>query len=232
MIDAVANTAFPRYWPAASDWTEKLQSCFAGMQFQSLMNFIDAARSVRCIFPAAENVFNAFRLSSFAQTHAVILGQDPYHGDGQAHGLAFSVRVGEKLPPSLRNIFLELRLDLGIDNRHHGDLSAWARQGVLLLNTVLTVERGQAHSHRQLGWEAFTDQVLDVLGQRSEPIVFILWGKQAAAKRNLIGRQHVILQSPHPSPLSAYRGFFGSRPFSKANDALIGFGDPPINWKN
>lgn len=232
MMHAVANTALPRHWPVASDWTEKLQPCFASAQFQKLIKLIDTARSDHCVFPAAENVFNAFRFCSFAQTRVVILGQDPYHGAGQAHGLAFSVKSGEKLPPSLRNIFLELRSDLGIDNGHRGDLSAWAHQGVLLMNTVLTVESGKAYSHRRLGWESFTDQVMEILGQRPEPIVFILWGNQAAAKREWIEPQHVVLQSPHPSPLSAYRGFFGSRPFSRTNDALTGFGVSPINWKN
>ncbi len=232
MINAVATTAFPQHWPVESDWTEQLKHYFASEQFQELIGLIEEARLDRCILPAAESVFNAFRFSSFAQTRVVILGQDPYHGDGQAHGLAFSVRSGEKLPPSLRNIFLELRDDLGIDNGIHGDLSIWAQQGVLLLNTVLTVERGKAHSHRQLGWELFTDCVIEILGQRPQPIVFILWGNQAAAPRELIEPQHFVLQSPHPSPLSAYRGFFGSKPFSRANDALIGFGKPPINWKN
>jgi uracil-DNA glycosylase len=160
----------------------------------------------------------------------VILGQDPYHGPGQAHGLSFSVLPGIKLPPSLRNIFKELSSDLGIANES-GELTAWAKQGVLLLNTVLTVQSGAANSHRKKGWESFTDLVIEKLGQRSEPMVFVLWGKPAASKKPLIACHHHIIESPHPSPLSAHRGFFGSRPFSQANNFLESVGRSPIRWQ-
>jgi uracil-DNA glycosylase len=195
------------------------------------MQFIAAERRETPVYPDEPDVFNAFRWSAFERTKVVILGQDPYHGDGQADGFAFSVRAGCRLPPSLKNIFAELKDDLGIDNGRRGKLTCWARQGVLLLNTVLTVRQAVANSHRNRGWEKFTDRVIEALGNRSEPIVFLLWGKAAAARATQIGSHHTVLIAPHPSPLSAYRGFLGSRPFSKANQALVDAGRQPIDWK-
>ena len=175
-------------------------------------------------------MFNAFRLTGYNDVKAVILGQDPYHGLGQAHGLSFSVREECRLPPSLKNIYKELQSDLSVDQPTQGNLESWARQGVLLLNTVLTVREGEANSHRKRGWENFTDCVIKTLSQRKQPVVFLLWGKPAQSKASLIADRHIILTAPHPSPLSAYRGFFGSRPFSKTNAALAKIGQSPIDW--
>ena len=203
--------------------------------FESLTQYVAAARQAGEVFPPEDSVFRAFEMSTFASVRVVILGQDPYHGPGQANGLAFSVSPGVKLPPSLRNIFRELESDLGLGENWHrnavGDLSPWARQGVLLLNTVLTVNRGQANSHRGQGWESFTDGVVRLLGRREAPIVFVLWGKPAEKKALLVeGTQHRVLVAPHPSPLSAHRGFFGSQPFSQINDQLAEWGQTPIDW--
>ena len=172
------------------------------------------------------------RHTSYSDVRAVILGQDPYHGAGQAHGMCFSVKKGTPLPPSLQNIFKELKADLGIDPPNHGELTQWADNGVLLLNTVLTVREGQANSHRGMGWEHFTDRVIQLLNERQQPIVFLLWGGNARSKANLITNpQHLVLQCAHPSPLSAYNGFFGCRHFSKTNEFLTQHGMQPINWK-
>ena len=177
-------------------------------------------------------IFNALHYTSFADTKVVILGQDPYHGDGQAHGLSFSVQVGIDPPPSLLNIYKELQDDLGIAPPAHGCLIPWARQGVLLLNTVLTVRAHSAASHAGHGWERFTDHIIRLLGAREQPLAFILWGSPARRKRSLItNSRHLIVESPHPSPLSAHRGFFGSRPFSRVNDFLVQAGEIPINWQ-
>ena len=225
------QSLIPRFWPAETDWTDVLADCIADDKFQGLMDFVEQERQTTTVFPRQEDVFNAFRFCSYEKTRVVILGQDPYHGDDQAHGLAFSVRTRVLLPPSLKNIFSELKADLDIDNCCNGNLTPWAKQGVLLLNTVLTVRRGKAHSHRNRGWEQFTDQVIAKLGSRSEPIVFVFWGKNAANKSRFVDSQHTIIESPHPSPLSAYRGFFGSRPFSLTNDALLKARRQPIDWR-
>ncbi len=212
-----------------STWQDALRVELGDHPLDSVLQFVAEQRESHTVFPPENDVFRAFHCCPFSETNVVILGQDPYHGAGQAHGLAFSVQSGQKLPPSLRNIFKELREDFSCNNEH-GDLTSWARQGILLLNTVLTVESGKANSHRKQGWEIFTDQVIGKLGQLDRPLVFVLWGNPAIKKSKLIGSQHVIIQSPHPSPLSAHRGFFGSRPFSQINRALAQFGRTPIDW--
>ena len=177
------------------------------------------------------DIFNALRMTSFADTKVVILGQDPYHGAGQAHGMCFSVKKGVEPPPSLKNIYKELSADVGIQAPPHGELTSWAKQGVLLLNTVLTVREGQPNSHKGKGWETFTDCVIEKLNQKSTPVIFMLWGNNAKAKGALITNPlHVLLQAPHPSPLSAHYGFFGCKHFSKANEILIQNGLAPIDW--
>ena len=198
--------------------------------FVALQQFVQQERTASTVYPSADQVFNAFRLTGYHDVKAVILGQDPYHGPGQAHGLSFSVRAECRLPPSLKNIYKELQSDLSVDQPTQGNLESWARQGVLLLNTVLTVREGEANSHRKRGWENFTDCVIKTLSQREQPVVFLLWGKPAQSKASLIADRHIILSAPHPSPLSAYRGFFGSRPFSKTNMALAKIGQSPIDW--
>ncbi len=200
--------------------------------FHAVRSFEQSERNQHKVFPAAENVFKALELTPFDNVKVVILGQDPYHGDNQAHGLSFSVQKGIALPPSLLNIYKELESDLGIPVAKSGDLTPWAKQGVLLLNTVLTVRAHEANSHRGQGWETFTDAVISSLNQASHPIVFILWGRPAQEKEKLITNpKHVVLKSVHPSPLSAYRGFFGSKPFSKANAFLEETGQTPIDWR-
>lgn len=183
------------------------------------------------IYPDMNDIFNAFRYTDYGSVRAVILGQDPYHGAGQAHGLCFSVKKGVEKPPSLLNIFKELQSDLGITPPNHGELTQWAQNGVMLLNSVLTVRAGSAGSHRNMGWETFTDRAISLLNEREEPICFILWGGYARAKKNLItAKQHKILEAPHPSPLSAYNGFFGCRHFSKCNEFLRSVGQNEIDW--
>ncbi len=221
----------PENWPANSDWTQALQTQFESDWFGSLIEFVEAERKEASVFPPKDQTFRAFELTSLAETRVVILGQDPYHGPGQAHGLCFSVEDSvSKLPPSLKNIYKELASDLGCEIPQTGSLETWARQGVLLLNTVLTVRQAEANSHRKKGWEKFTDAVIELVGQCETPCVFILWGKPAEKKLPLIGSSHTTIVSPHPSPLSANRGFFGSRPFSRANAALESFGREKINW--
>lgn len=185
------------------------------------------------VCPPESEIFTAFWLTPPEKVRAVILGQDPYHEPGQAHGLAFSVREGTAFPPSLQNIFTELESDVGVKKPQSGDLTAWAEQGVLLLNTVLTVRQGSANSHKQLGWQEFTDFVVSRLKNLPQPVAFVLWGAQAQKKAALLRSEHprLILQSPHPSPLSSYRGFFGSRPFSQVNDFLSKYGEKTINWR-
>ena len=218
-------------WPVDSDWTDALKESLESPWFASLQKFVTEQRDTETVYPPADQVFRAFELTSLADTRVVILGQDPYHGPDQAHGLCFSVpETISKLPPSLKNIYKELSADLGCDIPQHGNLESWARQGVLLLNTVLTVRKSEANSHRKKGWETFTDAVIQSVGSRETPCVFILWGKPAEKKLPLIDQQHTTIVSPHPSPLSAHRGFFGSRPFSKTNDALREFGATPIDW--
>lgn len=218
-------------WPSESDWTPRLESHFQSPGFVSLCEFVDSQRETETVYPSVDNVFSAFRLTSFAETKVVILGQDPYHGPNQAHGLSFSVEGEMKLPPSLRNIFKELADDLNVEAPTSGNLSAWADQGVFLLNTVLTVRDGEANSHRKQGWEKFTDEVIRQLNEQPEGVVFVLWGKPAEKKTSLIDQsRHEIIASPHPSPLSAHRGFFGSKPFSKSNEALARLGRSAIEW--
>lgn len=201
--------------------------------FQALAQFIDEEQRRHTIYPAPENIFQALELTPFESARVVILGQDPYHGPGQAHGLAFSVQAGVRPPPSLCNIFKELKTDLGIDvPKNYGSLVHWARQGVLLLNTVLTVREGEANSHRDLGWEKFTDAIIRKLGERERPLVFLLWGGPAKKKSGLIDpTRHHVLSSPHPSPLSAHAGFFGSRPFSQINSLLRDMNEPEMDWR-
>ena len=199
--------------------------------YQELLAFVQKRREEVSVFPEEKNVFRALELTPFESVKVVILGQDPYHGFGQAHGLSFSVQKGIPLPPSLRNIYKELQEDLGGELPTEGDLSHWAKQGVLLLNTVLTVEEGNANSHKGMGWERLTNRLIESLNELNHPVIFILWGKPAQDKEKLITNpSHVILKSPHPSPLSAYRGFFGSKPFSRINDILIQQGQIPIRW--
>ena len=183
------------------------------------------------IYPTQENIFNAFNATPFEKVKVVILGQDPYHQPGQAHGLSFSVNDGIKFPKSLQNIFKELKDDIAIEIPFTGNLEKWSKQGVLLMNTGLTVRKDQANSHKSIGWQLLTDKIISLLGQRPEPIVFILWGKHAQEKAKFIANHHKIIESAHPSPLSAYRGFFGSKPFSRTNDFLRSSGFKEIDWK-
>lgn len=214
-----------------TDWNPLLRDEFAKPYWGDLQAFVAAERAAHPVYPPADEVFTALHLTPHASVKVVILGQDPYHGPRQAHGLCFSVRDGVAPPPSLRNIFIELGADLGVPIPRSGDLSAWARQGVLLLNTTLTVRGGQAASHQKRGWETFTDEVIRVVNSKADPVVFILWGASARRKKDLIDRgRHVIIESAHPSPLSAHNGFFGSRPFSRANQALQERGVAPVDW--
>jgi uracil-DNA glycosylase len=214
-----------------TDWNHILADEFMSSYWHELQGFVTSERSQYQVFPAPENVFNALELTPFAKTQIVILGQDPYHEPGQAHGLAFSVQGGTRTPPSLRNIYKELSNDIDCEIPSRGDLTSWAQQGVLLLNTTLTVRSGQAASHQGHGWEQFTDHIISAVNQKEEPVVFILWGASSRKKASLINQQrHVVIESAHPSPLSARHGFFGSRPFSRANTALIENGREPINW--
>ena len=212
-------------------WDEILAEEMQKDYYQELQAFVQKRRSEVRVFPEEKNVFNALELTPFESVKVVILGQDPYHGFGQAHGLSFSVQKGIPLPPSLRNIYKELQEDIGGELPTEGDLSHWAKQGVLLLNTVLTVEEGNANSHKGMGWERLTNRLIESLNELNHPVIFILWGKPAQDKEKLITNpNHVILKAPHPSPLSAYRGFFGSKPFSRVNDILIQQGQTPIRW--
>lgn len=214
-------------------WREALGAEKEQAYFQQILAQVRHEREQGvCIYPPAADVFNAFKATEFGAVKVVILGQDPYHGEGQAHGLAFSVRSGVKPPPSLQNMYKELGEDIaGFTVPAHGFLQSWAEQGVLLLNTVLTVRAGQAHSHAALGWERFTDFVIRRLAEEREHLVFVLWGSHAQKKGAFIDRnRHLVLTSAHPSPLSAYRGFFGSRPFSRANEYLAAHGIAPVNW--
>lgn len=215
-----------------TDWNPLLRDQFDEPYWRELQAFVAAERTSHTVYPPHEEVFAAFHLTSYASTRVVILGQDPYHGPGQAHGLCFSVRRGVRVPPSLVNIHAELRDDVGVDPPGHGCLEAWARQGVLLLNTTMTVRAGQAGSHQGKGWETFTDRVIRVVGDKPERVVFVLWGSAARRKRALVDTaRHRIIESAHPSPLSAHQGFFGSRPFTQANAALTEAGLPPIDWR-
>jgi uracil-DNA glycosylase len=215
-----------------NDWAPLLEEEFEKPYYLKLRAFLKKEYMTRTIYPNMYDIFNALHYTPFSKVKAVILGQDPYHGPNQAHGLSFSVKPGVEPPPSLKNIFAELHNDLGCPIPDHGCLIPWAEQGVLLLNTVLTVREGQPNSHRGVGWEIFTDRVIEVLNQREEPVVYILWGSAAQSKVSLIDTsKHYIIRSPHPSPLSAHRGFFGSRPFSKTNAILRQLGLEEIDWE-
>ena len=213
-------------------WKSKLNQEFEKEYFIKLTDFIKNEYRLQTIYPPGSLIFNAFNLCSFQKVKAVIIGQDPYHGPGQAHGLCFSVREGIDFPPSLKNIFKEIEADLGIKRPDNGNLERWAAQGVLLLNATLTVREHQAGSHQKRGWEQFTDSVISILNQEKENIVFFLWGAYAQKKGESIDRsKHLVLESVHPSPLSATRGFFGNKHFSKCNEYLIEHNIVPINWE-
>ena len=213
------------------NWKKVLVDEFQKPYFEALKAFLVEEKKSQIIYPKSSNIFAAFDNTPFYNVKVVILGQDPYHGENQAHGLSFSVQDGVPHPPSLQNIFKELRDDMGCTIPKSGNLSAWAKQGVFLLNTVLTVRASEANSHRNQGWENFTDAVIKLLSAHKEHLVFILWGAPAGAKASLIDEQkHLILKAPHPSPLSSYRGFFGSKPFSKSNEFLTCKGIKPISW--
>lgn len=215
-----------------NDWEQYLKEEMAQPYYRKLRQFLIGEYSTKQVYPDMYSIFNALHYTSYADTKVLILGQDPYHEPGQAHGLSFSVQPNVPPPPSLVNIFKELETDLGCTVPNNGCLEPWARQGVLLLNTVLTVQAHRANSHRDKGWEIFTDKIISLLNQREKPVAFILWGSPARRKKAMITNpQHFIVESPHPSPLSAYRGFFGSRPFSKVNKFLESVGEEPINWQ-
>ena len=215
-----------------NDWGQYLKEEMTQPYYRQLRQFLIGEYSTKQVYPDMYSIFNALHYTSYADTKVLILGQDPYHEPGQAHGLSFSVQPNVPPPPSLVNIFKELETDLGCTVPNNGCLEPWARQGVLLLNTVLTVQAHRANSHRDKGWEIFTDKIISLLNQREKPVAFILWGSPARRKKAMItNSQHFIVESPHPSPLSAYRGFFGSRPFSRVNKFLESVGEKQINWQ-
>lgn len=217
--------------PLPGDWQEVVGAETEKPYFRELRDFVDRERREHAVFPPEDEVFAALRRTPYAKVEAMILGQDPYHGEGQAHGLAFSVRPGVRTPPSLRNVFRELHDDVGCPVPEHGWLGPWAERGVLLLNAVLTVREGEPNSHKGKGWEEFTDAVIRAVSAKEERVVFVLWGAYAGKKEALIdGERHAVLRSAHPSPLSAKRGFFGSAPFSRANEALREAGRPEVDW--
>lgn len=212
-------------------WKKALDHKFKEKYFIELVDFVKEEYQTQLVFPPGKDIFNAFNLCPLNQVKVVLLGQDPYHGSGQAHGLSFSVKPGIPFPPSLLNIFKEIKTDLSIDMPPNGDLTRWAKQGVFLLNSTLTVRAHQAGSHQGKGWEEFTDEVIRVIDRTQSNVVFMLWGSFAQKKSGLIdSAKHLILQAPHPSPLSSYRGFFGSKHFSKTNDYFISAGKTPIAW--
>lgn len=215
-----------------NDWKDLLEDEFNKEYYQTLRNFLTNEYKTKTIYPDKYDIFNALHFTSYKDIKVVILGQDPYHGPGQAHGLSFSVNPGIKIPPSLLNIYKELNSDLGCYIPNNGYLKKWADQGVLLLNTSLTVRAGEANSHKSIGWEIFTDKIISLVNEKEAPVVFLLWGNNAIKKKNLItNKRHLILTSVHPSPLSASRGFFGSKPFSKINNFLISINKKPIDWQ-
>ena len=216
----------------SNDWAEPLAPEFKKPYYAKLYRTIKEEYQTRQIFPEPNDIFNAFHLTPLSDVKVVILGQDPYHNDGQAHGLCFSVKPDVDIPPSLVNIYQELHDDLGCKIPNNGYLEKWAKQGVLMLNAVLTVRAHQANSHRGIGWEEFTDAAIRILNEQDRPMVFILWGRPAQMKKSMLTNpKHLILEAPHPSPLSAYRGFFGSKPFSKTNQFLEAHGLTPIDWQ-
>ncbi len=215
-----------------TDWNPVLRAQFSEPYWAELQRFVADERCRHQVFPEPDEVFAALHQTPYASVKVLILGQDPYHGAGQAHGLCFSVRPGVAVPPSLRNIFTELESDLGIAPPNHGCLDAWSAQGVLLLNTSLTVRARHAASHQGKGWERFTDEVIRAVSDKADPVVFVLWGSAARKKKALIdGSRHTIIESAHPSPLSAHNGFFGSRPFSRTNEALLAAARRPVDWR-
>ena len=215
----------------SNDWAEKLSIEYKKPYYRELFQFVKDEYSKVVVYPPSEDIFNAMHLTPLSKVKCVILGQDPYHEPGQAHGLCFSVKPDIKIPPSLENIYKELHDDIGFDIPNHGYLEEWAKQGVLLLNTVLTVRAHKAFSHRGKGWEQFTDAIIRTVNEVDRPVVFLLWGKPAQEKKALLNNpKHLILEAPHPSPLSAYRGFFGCRHFSKANEFLVRNGETPVDW--
>lgn len=218
--------------PISGEWEKALAGEFRKPYYKKLFETVGAEYRSRRIYPPADDIFNAFHFTPLSEVKVVILGQDPYHEEGQAHGLSFSVKPGVETPPSLVNIYKELQDDLGCRIPNNGCLEKWAKQGVMLLNTVLTVQAHRANSHQNIGWEEFTDAAIRVLTEQDRPMVFILWGRPAQRKRDMIRNpKHLVLASPHPSPLSAYRGFFGSRPFSQTNTFLEKNGLAPIDWQ-
>ena len=236
MVNRCDNTAtlIIDYGDFMTTWTEHIRAQQQQTYLKETLEYVEQRRALGInVYPPTEDTFKAFELTAFDETRVVIIGQDPYHGAGQAHGLSFSVKNGVKIPPSLVNIYKELATDIpDFEIPEHGNLTPWAKQGVLLLNTVLSVEEGQAHSHKHLGWETFTDTVVEALNERPSSVVFILWGAHDQKKGKSIDRtKHTVLSGPHPSPLSAHRGFLGCRHFSKANDALIALGESPIKWQ-
>lgn len=215
-----------------NDWDLLLKDEYRKDYFIKLKNYIINEYKNKTVYPKMSEIFNAFTKTSYDNVKVVIIGQDPYHGENEAEGLSFSVKIGIQKPPSLINIFTELKSDLGIDPPNHGSLVSWAKEGVLLLNATLTVIKDCPRSHADKGWEIFTDEVIKLINQKDTPVVFILWGSDARSKKKLITNpKHFIIESAHPSPLSAYRGFFGSKPFSKTNEFLEKNGEKPINWK-
>ncbi|MFA9456580.1 uracil-DNA glycosylase [Halalkalibacter sp. AB-rgal2] len=214
-----------------NDWRDVLAEELRKPYMKELQMFLEQEYENHTVYPNSNDLFQALKQTAYHETKVVILGQDPYHQPGQAHGLSFSVRKGVKLPPSLRNIFKELEADVGCSAPNKGDLTHWAQQGVLLLNTVLTVREGEPQSHQGKGWERFTDAMIQSFNNREVPVIYVLWGKSAATKQAIIAPHHDVLIAPHPSPLSARRGFFGSKPFSKVNQFLLARGEEEINWE-
>ena len=215
-----------------NDWDDILKDEFRKPYYLALRQFLKQEYAHHTVYPDMHDLFNALKYTSFADTKAVIIGQDPYHGEGQAHGLCFSVKKGVVVPPSLKNIYTELNSDLGLPIPPHGELTNWAKQGVLLLNTVLTVRAGCPNSHKGKGWEPFTDRIISELNRKQTPVVFLLWGANARTKARMIDNPiHLKLETVHPSPLSAYNGFFGCRHFSRANAFLTEHGQQPIDWR-
>ena len=215
-----------------NDWDKALETIWESSGFKSFMNVVDKEYKEKTVYPLRDNIFNALKFTPFEKVKVVIVGQDPYHGEGEAHGLSFSVQDGIKVPPSLKNIYKELESDLGIKSPNSGDLTTWANEGVLLLNASLTVIKDTPNSHKDLGWTLLTDYIIKKLNTKNDPIVFILWGSFARSKKQFITNPiHYVVESTHPSPFSANNGFFGSKPFSKTNDFLINNNIKPINWQ-